>query len=93
MSLVIGILLSIRAQFKAGALFFFIILLNRLLYSSGNAYLRTLMPKDRLLFPNLSIGAHASLLALITNLIEVIGYIILIVGIYKLFKEKIQSVE
>lgn len=83
---IIGIFLSFRFRFMFGSLFFFILLVNKILQFYFQSYIKHL--SEQQIPQNMSVGTLVVAFQVVSNIIEVTAFIILLVGLYKKWRER-----
>lgn len=84
----IGIILSIRHRFSLGSTAFTLILISDLIIKVSNGYVERISLGEAVGPTHMSIGYLILLSSLLSKIILLIGYIILIIGLYQLLNQK-----
>ncbi|PKR76955.1 hypothetical protein CEY16_14205 [Halalkalibacillus sediminis] len=91
--LILGLRYCIANSFKAGIIFFTLLLFNKIIYIFVlpifmSQYIDGLEEGNKSLFPDLTIGEQVHLLYRIPDLIELVAFLFLIIGFYQLWNSK-----
>lgn len=83
-----GIFFCFRLRFMPGALFFFILIVNKILQFYFQNYISHYDTQQTALPQDMSVGELVSAFQIVSHVIEIIAFVILLIGLYQKWSKR-----